>query len=250
VVIYIPEIREHPQPAYVYLHGGGYRMGDPRSNDRQMRELAAAWGGIVVSADYVHMPEYVFPSAVEETAAVYQWLAANGAQWGIDGQRLAFGGSSAGANVALGAAIHLGGISTGFLRAGALVVGTYDGDDSDTGSMRLYADVGLFPSRASSKATLEQYVPDPAMRSDPRVKCIAADPAILPPLFLAAAEFDVFRDSSRRLAERMASAGRPYQLKEYAGMAHLFSGYTRIVDRALECVHDMAAFLKEHVPAK
>lgn len=247
-VAYEPAAAGQAQPAYVYLHGGGFRMGSPRSNDRMLREIAEAWGGTVVSLDYVHVPEHVFPEAVEDTAAAYAWLHTHGGQLGIDGDRLAFGGSSAGANVALGAAIHLGGCRRSYLRAGALVVGVYDQDDT-TESMQRFGGSGFFPTRAGAPQTIEAYVPDPALRDDPRVNCLRADMAILPPLFLAAAEMDVFRDSSRQLAAAMQRAGRGCELVEYAGMGHLFTGYSRIVDGARRCIADLADYLRRKLPA-
>src|SRR3954469_561673 len=103
VRVYVPRSAPGPLPAYIYFHGGGWRVGSPGSNDRQLRELATAWGGIVVSADYAHLPEQRFPVPVLEAAAVYEWIARNGGEWGVHTQRLAFGGSSAGANWAVGA---------------------------------------------------------------------------------------------------------------------------------------------------
>lgn len=247
-VLYQPAAASALLPVYVYLHGGGFRMGSPRSNDRMLRELACAWGGLVLSLDYVHVPEHVFPTAVEDTAAAYRWLAAHGAAWGIDPQRIAFGGSSAGANIALGAAVQLQGERSGFLRAGALVVGVYD-QDYDTESMRLYGGEGFVPTRAGAPGTIEQYVPDAALRKDPRVLLLAADMQVMPPLFLAAAELDIFRDSSRRLAAALSAAGRRYELAEYAGMGHLFTGYSRLVDGARKCISDVAAFLSRELPA-
>jgi acetyl esterase len=247
-VVYTPEGGSALRPAYVYLHGGGFRMGAPRSSDRMLRELASAWGGKVVSLDYVHVPEHVFPEAVEDTAAAYAWLAQHGVRFGIDGSRLAFGGSSAGANISLGAAIQLGPANAGFLRAGAMFVGTYD-QDFDTESMHQYGGSGFFPSRAGALATIEQYVPDPALRQDPRVNCLRADLGWMPPLFLAAAGMDVFRDGSRRLAAALHEQGRHCELVEYEGMGHLFGGYTRLVDKSRECVADAAAFLVRQVPA-
>jgi acetyl esterase len=188
VAIYEPEAPSTmARPAYLYLHGGGYRLGSPRSNDRQLRELAHAWGGIVVSCDYAHIPEKRFPAAVEETALVFRWLSEHGASWGIDGGRLAIGGSSAGANVALGA-IHA--------------------------------------------STL-----------------LRADPAALPPLFLAAAAIDAFRDSSVQLARHVAAAGRPVELAVYEGMTHTFFGYSRMVPTARRCIADLADFLHRQLPS-
>jgi acetyl esterase len=236
-------------PVFVYLHGGAYRIGSEWSNDRQMRELAAAWGGAVVSADYVHVPEHVFPAAVEETQAVYQWLHANGASWGLDGNRMAFGGASAGSNVSTGAAIGLGGARTGYLKAGLTVVGVFD-RDRDTESMRQYANEELYPSRASTGASAGDYLPNPALADDPRATPTKADPALFPPMFFAAAEIDVLRDSSKNLAARLASVGIPHELRVYKGMTHLFFGYTRMVQQSRNCVADMAAFLRTHLPVE
>lgn len=241
--------RDAPSPVLVYFHGGGYRIGSHKSNDRQLREIAQSWGGVVVGADYAHVPESVFPAAVEEAAAVYRWLAANGAAWGIDGTRMAFAGSSAGANVALGGAIAIGGARSGFLKGGIAIVGVLD-RDLETGSMRRFGGGAFYPDRAGVGATLDAYVPDPALRHDPRVDCVAADPALIPPLFLAAAELDTLCDSSRAMANRLAAAGRPHRLKVYPGMTHLFFNYSGHVDRARECVADVVAFLDELVPAR
>jgi acetyl esterase len=236
-------------PVYVFLHGGAYRIGNEWSNDRQMRELAHDWGGAVVSMDYAHVPEDPFPKAVEECQAVLQWLNKNGASWGLDGDRIAFGGASAGSNVATGAAIGLGGVETGYLKAGLTVVGVLD-RDPDTDSMHEFADADIFPSRAGIGGSLADYLPDPATRNDPRANPIAADPALFPPMFLAAAEIDVLRDSSKRLAVRLASVGVEHELKIYPGMTHLFFGYTRMVAKARDCVSDMAAFLRKHLPVE
>ncbi|VCU68714.1 Acetyl esterase [Pigmentiphaga humi] len=246
IVVYVPEGSAPLRPAYVYLHGGGYKLGNQHANDRQMREIAEAWGGIVISADYVHVPEYRFPCAIEETAALFEWLSRHAEQWGIDGQRLAFGGSSAGANVSLGAAIQLGGEACGYLRAGALVVGTY-GDRTTTESMRIYGDGALYPSRAAVLVNLDEYVPDAAMRADPRFDCFAADPSRFPPMFIAAAQYDVFRDASRAWQQWLLDHGRTVVFKEYPGMSHVFLGYSRMVDQAQACVRDIAEFLSQHL---
>src|SRR5690606_6319593 len=230
-------------------HGGGFRFGNERANDRQMREIAAAWGGIVISSDYVHVPEYVFPTAVEEAAAVYRWLSENGAAWGIDGTRIAYGGSSAGANVSTGAAVHLGGVRTGYLKAGVSIVGVLD-RDFDTGSMRQFGDSSdLYPNRKGLQGSVGDYVPDPTQRDDPRVDIGRADLSLLPPTFAAAAEVDVLRDSSVNIVERMKAAGQDATAKIYPGMTHLFFGFSREVKGAQQAVADVAAFLTRVLPA-
>jgi acetyl esterase len=110
-------------------------------------------------------------------------------------------------------------------------------------------DGGLFfPPREHVLATYSDYVSDPARHGDPRADFIAADPALIPPLYLAAAGLDTLRDSSANLARRLAAAGRPHRHKIYPGMVHSFFGYTRTVEGAQEAVRDIAAFLREQVP--
>lgn len=245
VVVYRPLTSHRPLPVFVYLHGGGFTIGDQWANDRQMRELAQAWGGVVISADYLHVPEHVFPSAVEESAALLLWLHEQGSSWGIDGEWIAVGGQSAGAAVAFGASVALGGPE--WLRAAVGVVGAFSAD-SGSESMRLYGDVGLFPTAVAVPPMFANYLTDARHRQDPRANLLLADPALFPPTFLAAAEFDVFRDASTALAGRLAAAGRLHACKVYPGMSHLFFGFSGVVDRASECVHDIAAFLSNRLP--
>ena len=248
IVIYRPTLDAH-LPVYVYLHGGAYRIGNQWTNDRQMRELAHDWGGVVISADYQHMPESVFPAAVEEIACVYQMLAEFGPRWDVDGSRIAFGGSSAGANIATGAAVQLGGVQTGFLKAAALVVAVLD-QDTQTQSMRRFGNGEFFPSYEDAVETGTGYLPDPTRRSDPRVDCVRAPAKIFPPMFLGAAELDAFSDSSRHMAAHLDTAGVPHELKIYRGMVHQFFGCSRMVNAARECVSDMAKFLRKYLPVE
>jgi acetyl esterase/lipase len=122
--------------------------------------------------------------------------------------------------------------------------------DLETESMRRFGGGAFYPDRAGVAATHDAYVPDPAQRGDPRVGCVSADPALIPPLFLAAAELDSLRDSSCNFAKRLAAAGRPHRLKIYPGMTHLFFNYSGHVDRARECVGDVVRFLGETVPPR
>lgn len=244
--VYVPRKVERPMPACIYLHGGGFRTGSPRSADRMLRELASHWGGLVISLDYVHMPEHVFPQAVEDTAEAYEWVRHNAATLNADPESLGFGGSSSGASIALGAAIQLGERASMF-KAAALFVGNF-GPYFDTPSMLQFGHV-LEPSRTGAMQTFKTYVREPHTLDDPRVSCARADLQWMPPAYLAAAELDVFRDSSRELRQALARHGKPCELIEYAGMTHLFLTYSRIVDRARQCLVDAAAFLSRELPA-
>src|SRR5882672_7297042 len=93
--------------AMLYLHGGGWTMFSIDTHDRLMREYAARAGIIVVGIDYSLSPEAKFPVALNEVVEATRWLQRAGATHGMDPKRLVVGGDSAGANLALGAALKL-----------------------------------------------------------------------------------------------------------------------------------------------
>ena len=94
-------------PAVVYVHGGGFVLGDLDTHDRIMRTLAHESGAAVVGIDYSLSPEARFPVAVEQCAALARHLRQSGEQYGVDGTRLAFAGDSGGASLSLAATLLL-----------------------------------------------------------------------------------------------------------------------------------------------
>lgn len=244
--VYVPQRVDRPLPAFVYLHGGGFKLGTLHSNDRQMREIAQAWGGIVVSIGYPLVPEAVFPTAIDVTAEFLRWLHVHGTQWGIDGDRLSVGGTSAGASIAFGAMVALQGAA--WLRAGVGIAGAFS-DDITLPSMIAFTGVGLFPERMAIAAMFDEYAPLPEHRRDPRLDLLAAPRQVFPPVFLAVAELDTLRDASLRLAAHLSASPQACELRQYPGMSHLFFGLGREVEQAAQCVQDVSAFLARQLPA-
>ncbi|MEK9795410.1 MAG: alpha/beta hydrolase fold domain-containing protein [Alphaproteobacteria bacterium] len=232
-------------PVFVYLHGGGFRIGGPLSNDRQMREIAQTWGGAIVSADYVHAPEHTFPDPVTETVAVLEWIADNGADWGLDTGRIAVGGASAGASVALGAAMELRDKGRGDLLGAALsLYGVLD-YNLETDSMAELGGGDFMLTTEYVRMVYDGYVPDLDDRGDPRVFAVKGDPAGLPPVFIAAAQLDPIRDDSIALAEKMTAAGHPHKLEVYPGVMHAFFGFSSMIDEARRLIQDIAGYLDD-----
>ncbi len=234
-------------PVFVYLHGGGFKLGNQISNDRQMRELAQVWGGAVISCDYVHVPEHRFPDPVIEVAAVIEGLAENGGDWGIDGDAIVVGGASAGASVAFGAAFELRGRRPGLVKGVVSIYGVLD-DNLDSESMRELGGGDFFLQSAHVAQIYDDYMGD-ADRDDARAFAVKGDLAGLPPAFIAAAELDPIRDDSLLLAERMAAAGQPHRLKVYPGVMHTFFVHSNAIDQGKICIGDIADFLRETVGA-
>ena len=234
-------------PVFIYLHGGGFRLGSQLSNDRQMRELAQIWGGAVISCDYVHVPEHTFPDPVVEVATVVEWLAANAGDWGIDSDAMVIGGASAGASVAFGTAVQTLDSAPDLIKGVVSIYGVVD-DNLESDSMRELGGGDFFLQGDYVAQVYEDYMGD-ADRNDVRAFAAKGDLTGLPPAFIAAAELDPIRDDSLRLAERMAAAGHPHTLKIYPGVMHTFFTQSNVIDQAKICIGDIADFLRETVGA-
>src|SRR4051812_15086321 len=105
--LYHPDAAAGPPPLLVYAHGGSFAVGSLDGWDHVMRDLVRLSGAAALHVDYRLMPEHRFPAAHEDMLAAFRFAAAHAAELGVDGARLALGGDSAGANLALGAAVAL-----------------------------------------------------------------------------------------------------------------------------------------------
>ncbi len=209
-------------PALAYLHGGGWVYFSLDTHDRLMRELAARAGRVVVGIDYARAPEERFPVALEQTAAALRWLHGHAAELDIDPARLAVGGDSAGANLALSAAMQLRDGGEGALLQGLLLnYGVFS--DDDTGESFTRFDGPRYTlERDEMRGFWKSYLRDERDRADPRAQPLRGRLQGLPPALLVVAECDVLRDGSLALARRLAAAGAIPTLRRYAGATHSF----------------------------
>lgn len=233
-------------PGILYFHGGGWVKGSLDTHDRIMRLLALASGAVVLGVDYALAPEHRFPEPYEESIVVIEGAVAAADRFGIDPSRLAVGGDSAGANLALAAAVDLRDRRPGLIRAAGLFYGVFD-SDFDTPSYTEFGDGRFGLSREEMIAFWRLYTRTPADLSDPRAAPAKAALNGLMPVFLATAELDVLRDDTTTLANRLDMAGVPHELREYPGVCHGFLGLTRMVDKAVNAIKDAAAFLVRHL---
>jgi acetyl esterase/lipase len=229
-------------PAMVYFHGGGWVWASIDTHDRLMRDYAAGAGIVLVGVDYALSPEAKFPQAVEECAAVTTWLAAHGAEWGIDGTRLLLGGDSAGGNLALAAALALREQGGPPLRG---ILATYPVCDSalDTASYRDYATgLGLTPEKMAFYWSV--YVPHAADRTHPLAAPLRADLAGLPPVRLQIAECDVLRSECEALEHKLRAAGVAVETSLYTGVVHGFVRCLDSVKKARDAMADTTTWLR------
>lgn len=208
-----------PDPLLVYLHGGGWVVGDLDSHDAVCRVLAETAAVRVLSVDYALAPEAPFPAAPLDCAAAYRWVVAHAAELGADPSRLAIGGDSAGGNLA--ALTALTAAREGLPLAFQLLIYPATDHNHTTESHRLFSEGFLLETAGMVKAR-QQYLGDHD-RSDPAASPSYADiPAGLAPAYVATAGFDPLRDEGEAYARKLADAGVPVELERFPGQIHGF----------------------------
>jgi acetyl esterase len=233
-------------PVLIYIHGGGWVWGSVDTHDRLMREYAAGGGCAVIGPDYALSPEAAFPQALEECAAVVRWVAKHGAEWGLDPARIVIGGDSAGANLAMGAALLLRETDPDLRLAGLLLnYGVFD-SRLDTPTYREFAE-GYFLTREKMRFYWECYCPRPADRISPLAAPLRADIARqlggLPPVLLHIAELDVLAAENHAMAERLRAAGVAVETRLFPGTAHGFLRALAHVGASRQAAADGGAWL-------
>ncbi|WP_051340828.1 alpha/beta hydrolase fold domain-containing protein [Azospirillum halopraeferens] len=226
-----------PAPVLVWFHGGGFVLNSLATHDRLLRLLARRAGVVVCGVAYSRAPEHRFPTQLDEAAAALRWLAAHGAAAGIDPSRLAVGGDSAGANIALNAALAArdGGPPVAL---GVLLYGMFAAD-FDTGSHRRFGDGRYGLSTARMRWYWDRYLGNRPVNE--RAAPLLADHRGLAPMLLAGAGIDCLLDDTLRLADSLAAADVPHRLLVCPRLPHSFAQMTRVVRSADRAVSDIAA---------
>jgi acetyl esterase len=244
--LYLPDGAEEP-PLLIYAHGGGFMQGSLPSWDGMLRELVRQSGVGALSVDYKLSPEHRFPVAFEEMVAMIRLAAREGAGLGIDPTRLAVGGDSAGANLALAAAAALRNAGERALGFMLLIYGCYSTDTESASWRRFGRGAGL--SQTQMRWIWNTYLDRSEQQSDWRAVPILADPAGLPPAHLIVGSLDPLLDDSHQLTSRLKAAGVPCELTVYDGINHGFIRYGRLIATARRAIGDCAAALRNALAA-
>jgi acetyl esterase/lipase len=246
--IYAPhDAGPQQRPALMFFHGGGWVAGDLVTHDGFCRRLCAASGWRVIAVDYRRAPEHPFPAALDDAAAATRWAAANAAALGIDPARLAVGGDSVGAGIAVAVALAARDAGGPRLALQLLVCPILDVGRSG-GSRAAFAE-GHFISRAAFGRDIADYAPGVAA-DDPRLSPLrAASLAGLPPAIVHTAEFDPFRDEGEAYAARLAAAGVPARAHRHVGMIHYFYALARAIPAGAEAATLIGKQMREVIEA-
>lgn len=240
--LYDPHPEIAAKGAVVYLHGGGWVVGDLELEDTSTRYLANDSGTTILSIEYALAPEHRFPAAVADCIGVLDWLRENADTLGIDRSRIGIAGASAGANIAIAAALALRDRGDTWLRLQTLFYGAFDCNLA-TSSHRDFGDGSYGLSTAMMERFWELYLSDPGQRGDPLAVPVKANLAGLAPSFLVGAALDPLLDDTRKLAEELERAGCRVTLQVYPGVIHGFTVMCRGVRSARRAIADAGRFI-------
>jgi acetyl esterase len=210
-------------PVILYMHGGGWVLGNADTHDRLVRELADGTEAAVVFVEYDRSPEAHYPVAIEQGYATAQWIVREGDANQLDPDRIAVAGDSVGGGMT--AALALLAKERGDVRFVQQSM-YYPVTDAamDTGSYEQFAE-GYFLTAKSMAWFWDAYLPDIERRSEPYASPLRASDeqlAGLPPAFLLVDEADVLRDEGEAYAARLRAAGVPITTVRYDGITHDF----------------------------
>ncbi|HET7864304.1 MAG TPA: alpha/beta hydrolase [Burkholderiaceae bacterium] len=216
-------------PAMLYLHGGGFTIGDLDTHDSLCRQLAWRAGIAVLALAYRLAPEHRFPVAVDDAWDALQWLAQQSGRLGLDGARLAVGGDSAGGTLAAVTALQARDADLPLALQVLITPGT--ASDMASGSHQRFGQ-GYLLERADIEWFFDQYV-DADARRDWRFAPLQADSLDgVAPAHVCVAECDPLADEGVAYADRLRLAGVPTQLELWRGVTHDFIKLGRAIPEA------------------
>ncbi|MEO5891476.1 MAG: alpha/beta hydrolase [Ferruginibacter sp.] len=210
-------------PVFIFIHGGGWVLGDFPTHKRMVRDLVVGSGAVAVFPEYTRTPQAAYPQAINEIYAATKWVAEHGAEINVDGKRLAIVGNSVGGNMTAVTALMAKDKHGPEIKLQILLWPIVDADYNTES----YKEFGM--DRYLTKSTMQwmydMYIPDPAKRRD-----IYASPLRatidqlkgLPPALIVVAENDVLRDEGEAYGRKLDEAGVPETTARYNGMIHDF----------------------------
>ncbi|HIF95086.1 MAG: alpha/beta hydrolase [Myxococcales bacterium] len=232
------------RPGLLFFHGGGFVLCDLDSHDSTCRELANGADCVVVSVDYRLAPESKFPAAPEDCYAATEWVAKNAASLGIDANRIAVSGDSAGGNLAAAVTLMCRDRNGPKLVHQLLIYPVTD-NRFDTASYKSNG-VGYFLTEQMMRWFWDHYLESESDGDDALASPLRApDLGRLPSATVVTAQYDPLRDEGRAYARRLAEAGVATTQTDYPGVFHGFFGMSGQIPRARQAIEQVCAELRE-----
>jgi acetyl esterase len=230
-------------PAVFFFHGGWFIAGDLETHDRPLRVLANAAGCMVIAVDYRLAPEHPFPAAIDDGYAILQWAAREGADFGIDANRLVIAGDSAGGTIATVLARKVAENNGPRVLLQVLMYPVTD-PSLQTESWREFAD-GPVISFETARQAWQMYVPNIAERQNADAAPIfAANLAGSASALIIIAEYDPLRDEGIAYGARLKQAGVKVETSIYKEMPHGFFQMAGYINGGKQAIAQVAGSIK------
>lgn len=226
----------------LWLHGGGWVLGDLDTADATCRALANRAGAVVVSVDYRRAPEDPAPAALEDALAALTWTVENGELLGVDVTKVAVGGDSAGGNLA---ALLCQRVRDEFGPDIDFQVLVYPVTDLTLGHPSIDENAaGYFLTKNTLEWFVDCYLGDQERKDAAVSPLFAASFAGLPRALVITAEYDPLRDEGEAYAAALRDAGVPTELLRYEGQIHGFFAMPTMLDDARHAIDVVGAALR------
>jgi acetyl esterase len=218
-----PEKVHGTPPVILFIHGGVWIAGDFENHKRFVRDLVVGSGAAAVFVEYTPIPDAVYPTQIEESYAAAKWVAAHGADIGVDGSRMAVAGNSVGGNMAAVLAMMAkdrGGPKLDF----QLLFWPATDANFETESYRAF-ETGRFLPRAFMQFGWNIYAPDAKTRKERYAAPLQASVDQLrglPPALIQTAGNDILRDEGEAYGRKLDEAGVDVVATRYVGQIHDF----------------------------
>lgn len=229
-------------PLLIYSHGGGFTLFSIDTHDRLMREYADAARIKVLGLDYYLAPEHKFPTAIDQIEDTVDWIGT--AALGIDLERIAMGGDSAGGNMTMAVAIRLRDKGKGDALKGLLF--NYAGFASDCSDQAeaLHGGPGSVMDRAEITYYFRNYTRTAEDMVNPEIYLLKADIRDLPPTFFVIPDRDIICADSFAMIANLRNAGNNVRFEVYRGAIHSFLEAMASSRLARQAIADGATFLR------
>lgn len=235
--VFTPPGADMARPAFLWCHGGGFMLGGPETSESICRSVACIADCVVIAVRYRLAPEHDLFASREDFLAALQWVHAHGAVLGIDPERLAIGGDSAGGNVSAAVAQRVTRSGGPTIRLQVLAYPATDMAHRFE-SLAENAKGYLLTERVADR--IGKIINIPPNADDPWLSP-RRNPDLhgLPPALVLSAGFDPIRDDALDYTARLRAAGVPVQLLHYAGQFHGFLNFDSVIGAArdaLQCI--------------
>ncbi len=237
-------------PGFIFVHGGGWVLGDFPTHERFVRDLVADSGFTAIFVNYTPSPEAHYPTAINEIHAAARWVAENSATIRVDGKRLAIVGNSVGGNMTAAVALMAKDNGGPEFKCQIMLWPVTDAN-FETESYHEYAD-GYFLSRAMMMWFWDAYAPERAQRREIYASPLQAtleELKGLPPALIQVAGNDVLRDEGVAYARQLDAAGVDVTSVRYENLIHDYGLLNAIsqVPAVRDALHQAAEMLRKHL---